>query len=366
MFRLIGVINILCVLTPYFSVAQENPTPFAFIENNGQWNASVKFKGEYASGAFFLQQNGFTVLQHHPDDLRQMAERRHTGEIANGNVQPISEAGRAGMTRGALRSHAYRVQFIGAQSQPEIVPEKKQSLYHNYLIGNNPAAWKSHVALYSAVTYKNIYPNIDVRYYSDQGQLKYDLIVYPGGRVEQIGLQYTGADRIHVNRQKELVITTSAGEVRELYPYSYQYDAHSVKKELRCRYRIENGNTVRFQLDNYDPGQTLIIDPTLVFCTFTGGGNNYGFTATPGPGGTMFTGSIIFADQFPTSTGAFQSQFKGGTTENLPTDMLIMKFDENGTKAEFATYLGGTFNDFPHSLFSDPAGNLVILGRSYS
>ncbi len=43
-----------------------------------------------------------------------------------------------------------------------------------------------------AVTYKNIYPGIDLRYYTDNGKLKYDLIVHPGANPENIAMQYEG------------------------------------------------------------------------------------------------------------------------------------------------------------------------------
>src|SRR5690606_24582785 len=32
----------------------------------------------------------------------------------------------------------------------------------------------------------------------------------------------------------------------------------------------------------------------------------------------------------------------------------------------YATYIGGELNEYPHSLFSDAQGNLVVMGRSYS
>ena len=72
-----------------------------------------------------------------------------------------------------------------------------------------------------AVTYKNMYPGIDVRYYTDAGsRLKYDIIVHPGGDVKNIALKYKGAIRLVKN--KELIINTSVGENKELYPYTYQ------------------------------------------------------------------------------------------------------------------------------------------------
>ncbi|MEJ0081302.1 MAG: hypothetical protein WDM78_10245 [Puia sp.] len=32
----------------------------------------------------------------------------------------------------------------------------------------------------------------------------------------------------------------------------------------------------------------------------------------------------------------------------------------------FATYIGGNSVECPHSMFSDPQGNLVVMGRTYS
>ena len=63
-----------------------------------------------------------------------------------------------------------------------------------------------------------MYPGIDVRYYSDAaGRLKYDFIVHPGADVNNIALKYTGVDKLTL-KNKELIINTSVGENRELYP----------------------------------------------------------------------------------------------------------------------------------------------------
>ncbi|MFT4024426.1 MAG: hypothetical protein QM664_11650, partial [Flavihumibacter sp.] len=50
--------------------AQKNTNSLQFIENKGQWDARVKFMAETGNGAIFLRQNGFTVMQRHPDDLK--------------------------------------------------------------------------------------------------------------------------------------------------------------------------------------------------------------------------------------------------------------------------------------------------------
>src|SRR5664279_5365022 len=43
-----------------------------------------------------------------------------------------------------------------------------------------------------------------------------------------------------------------------------------------------------------------------------------------------------------------------------------MKFSSNGRNRIYATYIGGDQNECPHTMYSDPQGNLVVMGRTYS
>ena len=353
--------------------AQTGPSTFEFIENKGQWNPKVKFKGELASGGFFLRQTGFTVLLHHPDDLKIFNNHLHEenpdkknkkidySKDLSGQVKDNSLARK----KDVIRSHAYEVEFTGARPDATITPSKPLQSYNNYFIGNDPAKWASNVKLYQVVEYKNIYPNIDLRYYSENSKLKYDLIIHPGADPSKIVLKYTGADKISI-KNNELVIKTTAGEVRELYPYSFQPDNIKGRKEIACKYVLSSDNTVKFQLGEYSKNTVLVIDPSLIFSSFTGSrSNQYGFTATPGPDGSLFSGGIVFGPNFPVTPGAFQTVYANGSGE-LATDIGIMKFSPNGSQRLYATYIGGNHNEYPHSLFSDPQGNLVVMGRSYS
>ena len=73
-----------------------------------------------------------------------------------------------------LHSHAFEVKFLNGNPNPERVAENEENTYNNYFIGKDPEKWGSHCNIYNAVTYKNIYPNIDVRYYTGTTGLKYD------------------------------------------------------------------------------------------------------------------------------------------------------------------------------------------------
>lgn len=325
-----------------------------FIENKGQWDNRVLYKGDVSNGAFFIRDGGFTVLQHNPVDYAKVATFRHGQKEDGSPVLPGDKI--------VLRSHAWDVDFLGASTDIKAVADKPVQTYNNYFIGSDQSKWAGNCHLYQAITLKDVYPNIDVRYYTDNEFLKYDIIVKPGGDVSKIALKYNGVDKIQV-KNKELMVTTSIGEMKESSPYTYQATTDG-KKEISSKYEV-NDNIVRFNIKSYDPNSTLIIDPSIIFCSFAGGtAENWGFTATYGPDGSMYAGGIAFSTGFPASPGAFQTTFQGGGT--LGVDISLIKLSDNGTARIYATYLGGGGDEQPHSLIVDNQGNLIVAGRSNS
>jgi gliding motility-associated-like protein len=368
-----------------------------FVENKGQWDPAIRFKGEMTTGAFALQATGYRVLLHKGADLVGLTEKMHGhgnsnsgGKPANGGAPPVqvktnalterhppedgggggSGTGNAGDRPVIVHSHAYEVKFLNANEQAQIIPEKPLPGNINYLIGNDSTKWASGCTSYQAITYKNLYPGIDVRYYTAGGVLKYDLIVSPGADISQVAMYYEGAGGLRVKDGK-LLVKTSVEEVQEFPPYSYQL-LNSQRLEVPCSYEVK-GNIVRFRINGaYAKTATLVVDPSFVFSSFSGStASNWGYTATYDGQGNFYGGGIVFGGngRFPVSNGAFQTSFQGGsnTGEGGGFDIGIIKLDPFGTNRIYATYLGGaTGNEQPHSLFVDQNGNLVIAGRSNS
>jgi gliding motility-associated-like protein len=329
-----------------------------FVENKGQWDPHVKYMGQLSNGAFFVGENGYTVVQHNAQDWERVHEATHNKVVDGKRLQDIDIT---------VRSHSYNVNFIGSNPKAQVVPDKPLYTYNNYILGNDPSKWVFNCNLYQAITVKDVYPDIDVRYYSDKGSMKYDVIVRPGGNVSRIAMKYDGANEMKL-KNKDLVIGTSVGELKELSPFTYQYDEKG-RKEVTTKYSLKN-NIVRFEVKDYDRSSTLIIDPNLVFCSFSGSAaDNWGFTATYGPDGSMYGGGIVMGTGWPVSSGAFQTSFGGGSGSGCFTgniDIGIIKLSPDGSKRVYATYLGGNQQDIPQSLIVDPQGNLIVAGRTTS
>ena len=354
---------------------------YEFVENKGQWDERVKYKGNIPNGNFYLEAAGYKIVQHNADDLVKMSEfyggHAHAadghGQSGGGQHPDHDAALRSSASAGTgtssditVRSHAYEVTFVGAAKRPRIVPDKKIDSYYNYFIGSDSTKWAAGCNIFQAVTYKDVYPNIDVRYYNDNEHLKYDIIVHPGGDINNIALQFDGADKLELQKG-ELKIRTSTGDITEGKPYTYEVQ-NVGKKTVEASY-IVKGNIVKFRINNYSPTATLVIDPSLVFSTFTGStSDNWGFTATYDGLGNLYAGGIVFGSGFPVSNGAYQTTFKGGNDldNNAPCDIAIMKFNATGRNRLYATYLGGSGNEQPHSMIVDHSNNLIIAGRTNS
>lgn len=356
-FTLKRALVIAALISSAFAATAQSHNNIEFIENKGQWDSQVQYKGDVSNGSFFIRKGGFTVVQHNPVEFAGLGRFLH-GQNADGSpVRPNQSF--------VLNSHAYNVDFVGASENIKSVPSKVVQSYTNYFVGNDQSKWAGGCRIYQAVTLENVYPNVDVRYYTDNEFLKYDIIVKPGGDVSKIALKYNGTNKVQV-KNKELVMSTSVGELKESAPYTYQTDFKG-KREVNCKYTVKD-NIVTFDVKGYDPASTLVIDPQVIFCSFSGSSaDNWGFTATYGPDGSLFGGGIVFGAGFPTSTGAFQTTFQGGGGSGpSPIDIGIIKLSPDGSTRMYATYIGGSGNEQPHSLIVDNQGNLILAGRSSS
>ena len=312
---------------------------------------------------FTLGRSGYTTTLYDPKDYERVLSIVHghgaSGVVRHGALQFAPQSADSFI----VHRHTYTVQFLGANPNPEIVPAKPEEGFNNYFIGNDPSKWASRCKVFQEVLYKDVYPGIDARYYSDGGRLKYDLIVHPGADVSRVRLGYGYVGGLTV-KNNALHVATSVGETVEQTPLAYQPN-DSGRSAVDCRYKIR-GNTVSFDLKDYDHNTTLVIDPTFYFSSFSGSpADNWGFTATYGADGSMYMGGIADAG-YDTSPGAYQVNFKGEDGSGIPGDIAIIKLTSDGKFRVWATYIGGSAQDQPHSLIENPNGELILAGRSNS
>lgn len=334
-----------------------------FVENKGQWDTSVRYKTDFKGGALILRPSGYRVVLHDKEDMKQIAAWFSAHTDSTKNKKTANK-----LSKFILHSHAYEIDFLNANSNAAAEPDKPLGIYNNYFIGSDSSKWKTGCRVFNGVTYRNVYKNVDIRYYSDNGNLKYDIIVKPGADLSKIAMRFKGLSGMALNKFGNLEMKTTVGDVYQSIPLSYQV-VNNLKTKVKVAFELE-GNTVRFKPAKYDKTATLIIDPTEIFSTFVGSlSDNWGYTATYDNEGNFYAGGIAFdAGYDPRNVGGYDQTYNGGDNSEGagPYDMAIIKFNPRGTLALFATYLGGSGDEQPHSLIVDRSGNLVISGRTTS
>jgi hypothetical protein len=323
-----------------------------FIENKNQWDKSVKFMAPLPNGNLFLQRTGFVY-----------AFYANTSDSHNhGAAEPHTAAKPA-----KAKGHAYSVTFLGAKPEANsLAGENATPSYRNYFIGNNQAQWAAHVKSYRDITYSNLYPGINMHLYEEQAHLKYDFIVQPNTNPGIIKMQYKGADELYLE-YGNLVIKTSVNEVKEQKPIAFQL-IDGRKIPIACQFKLTN-NVVSFEFpEGYDPSKELIIDPILVFSTFSGSrSDNWGFTATYDNDGNMYSGGIVRGTGFPATTGAFDTAWNGLALDDNGWDIGILKYNTQASgnaSLVYATYIGGRNTEVPSSLIVNSKNELLLLGST--
>ncbi|HSU48963.1 MAG TPA: hypothetical protein VLJ41_00145, partial [Segetibacter sp.] len=98
-----------------------------FVENKGQWENEVKFKGVLNNGAFFLQEKGFSVVQHKAEDLEYLQQSNHATVNYTKRVS-AKTAVSSPDDKLIIHSHSYNVKFVNA-STPVISGDKPLATY---------------------------------------------------------------------------------------------------------------------------------------------------------------------------------------------------------------------------------------------
>lgn len=111
------------------------------------------------------------------------------------------------------------------------------------------------------ITYKNLYPGIDVEYifHAVEG-IKYSFIIHPGADASMIQMKYSGNKKLLLQNNGDLKITTVFGDITDHAPQTfYASDESAIASSF-----TKNQNIISFALNNYDHSKEIIIDPWTI------------------------------------------------------------------------------------------------------
>ena len=288
----------------------------SFVENKGQWPSDVLFRASFRGGNLWVQKK---KLVFHLQDFSEL----HASHM---NFKDT-------ISKIRTKNHVVHINFENAISYSHISKGTPYEDYQNYFIGNDSSKWVGGVQSFSDITIHGIYNGVDLRLIQEDEQLKYEYHIAPGVDPSVIQLSIAGQNDLKIDELQRLKINTPLGTIIEEKPFVYQ-NIGGVKSEVKSSFILKNSN-VSFQLGKYDQQKELIIDPVLVFATYSGSkADNFGMTATYGHDGSAYTGGTVFGIGYPIpDSSAFDITTNFSAVENLnsASDVFISKYTANGT-----------------------------------
>lgn len=327
------------------NVGQNRAPSIAFTENRGQVRdqeghsrPDVLFGAMAGNLAVHIRKTGVSYQLFRADSYKTLMNPGSKSEIKVSDVETI-----------------YRIDLSWVECNPQVNASATGELpgYTNYYYENLPGG-ALEAKSYVSITLKGLYKGVDVHYYEKEGELKHDYIVAAYTDYKQIRMRVDGAE-MRVNADGSLDLLTALGTVREGAPIVFQN-----KQQLKARWQI-NAGMLGFEIEGYDPGVPLLIDPVTRMW-----GSYYGGTDSEEAEGsaTDAAGNIFMSGYSTTSTGtniATSGSHQSTHTGGVNWDAFLVKFNPYGVRL-WATYYGGAGQDYAYNCATDAANNVYVTG----
>lgn len=350
--------------------------PMSFEANQGQAPNDVQFISRGSGYTLLLARDGMVVGLRRPISRSSQYPRgdgqlpgTHTGHVReNSAPQSYIESQRTGdQSRTMLR-----LKLIGINPGTRPVGVDPVTGRSNYFVGRDPAKWRTNVMNYSRVSYRGLYPGIDLVYYGNQRHLEYDFVLAPGAEVEQIAWELEGLSSLSpastIDSQGNLLVYTGSGTLRLNKPIVYEISGNQAgRRFLEGRYVRKDNGQFGFAVESRDPSKTLVIDPVLDYSTYLGGGaDDLAWSIAVDSNGDAYVAGQTLSIDFPVTTGAFLTTCASCAATTPGPDAFVTKFNPTGSSLIYSTYLGGSATDVGFGIAVDASGNAYVTGSTSS
>jgi len=294
--------------------------------------------------------NGYSVFLTSNDAVFAISSAKHPA------AQPSRTRTRPENTD-KIQSASIDMRLVGGNSKPEIAAGNELLGIVNYYVGSDPKNWHAGVKQYSTVSYRDVYPGVNMVFHGAQRQLEFDFVVSPGADPKAIALGFEGARKLKTDESGNLVLTSSAGDVVLHKPVAYQ-EKDGKREIVEAAFQVKRGSEVALNLGAYDRTRELVIDPTLTYSTYLGGsGEDEVLGIAVDSSGNMYVTGQMSSPNFPTQSG---------TVATLGLfDVFVTKISSSGAAIDFTTVLGGAGNDSGLGIAVN-GGSVYVVGNTTS
>jgi hypothetical protein len=347
----------ICLLSA-FSLFGQNPEKvrnlvnhkdWSFVENKGQLKDEM---GNLLPDIQYYGHHGGVNLYCKPGMISFVFTKMDSAENADSKVTRMVNHNAEDLLQPSGCSTA-RADFLFINSNPNarIIAADQQSYYENYYTTGDANHGITGVRAFKVLTYKDLYPKIDMVLKVSGEGIEYSFLVHPGGEVSDIKMSWRGMKSEPIIDNAGFRYINSIGYINETAPLSFVNG-----KKIKSGYKTM-GTEHGFEVENYDKSRELIIDPLLVWATYHGGtdGDQGLGVACDAKGNVFITGRTSSPGM--ATSGAFKTSVTGYY------DAFLAKYNNSGS-LQWATYFGNGVYNSGLGVCTDTAGNVFITGET--
>jgi hypothetical protein len=319
--------------------------PIVFEENAGQTAADVRF----------VTRQGDLMSWFGPTQIVFGLGERGRERVPDAGSEPQGGPGVA--QERASRRTAVRMRLVGANTSPRVVGLDPLPGESHYLIGSDAAGWRTHIRHYGRVAYRDVYPGIDLVFYSRAGRLEYDFDVRPGADEGAIQLAFDGMDEASIDNGGDLVLRVPGGQLRHRRPTSLE-GGETDSRPLETSFSRKAHGRFGFRIDGRDRRRPLRIDPELLWVRLPGASNDWSYdVAVDHEGNTYLTGMTWSAD-FPSVGGMPPVNVESG-------EAFVLKLGPE-QQIIYSTFFGAAgAADIGRGIGVDTQGQAAVSGETW-
>ncbi|HEX4780804.1 MAG TPA: FG-GAP-like repeat-containing protein [Usitatibacter sp.] len=288
---------------------------------------------------------------------------------AKGTLVTLRDAEIDVRLRGQGGPHDFLMRFEGATSGAHADAAAPSKTVSRYYLGAKSYGGAEGIEHASKVRVSALYPGVDLVLHGNPSRVEYDLEVAPGSDPSKIRYRIDGADRVAVEADGSLAITSNGQTLRQLAPVAWQ-ERGGMRDPVPAHFKVDPDNRlVEFDVGEYDRSRRLVIDPVLDYSTFLGG-TDYDYSEYIGVGasGDIYMasaddsdGSLILTKFDPVAREVLSTTVVSGSGMQLPNALAV----GSSGSAEFVYVAGLTTSpDFPYCL-RPSAGDCVAPHGGY-
>src|SRR5690606_12154837 len=125
-------------------------------------------------------------------------------------------------------------------------------------------------------------------------------------------------------------------------------------------FAVASDGAVSFRAPEADPAQPLVLTATLWSTVLGGSGDDHARAVAARADGAGTVGGITAGAGFPTTAGAYDMGYNGGT------DAFVARLNADGATLVYATFLGGGADETARAIAVGTDGRAIVAGETRS